>query len=391
MSENTNRFSLGSSILDASTLQDVTRSVGSLCISNVNVPRFDLFSDVLDFIAEFERLTAGFSDEQCLILLSKAFPINCHRAWFETELAPLIKQPKPWAFVKEIVIRRFGDTDSKDRHFKKIRELRYDPESGKGLLDFVEEMLYSYSKAYPGIEAQQSAVSYVKACLPMEVKFQLNFYGEFRAANNENTLKMIAKQYDQSRGYISKPGPSREMTREFTNALQEIVTSLKKEMSDTKQVCMAAIKQQNEQFSSSYSRPDRQNRGYQPKDEVQNNRPHSPRNDNWVDRRTPPPGSLYQYSYRGRSPQQNRVIPKGQPNSYPRYRSPSPRRGNYNYLRNQADSQPEEDLDSADVIGERNIDKIFDCDKYIAKFSKPPTACDCGCWHWRKHCPMNLN
>lgn len=162
------------STMDSSIFQDVTRSMDSLrttlSISGLNIPRFDNFCDVFEFIAEYEMVTTGLDDHQKIILLAKAFPIKCHRAFYEAELSPLVSQSVPWLEAKRIIINRFADTDDRDRHLARLRELRFDHESGKSLLDYVEELFHSYKRAYPKEVSRETSVAFIKAAIPHQVR-----------------------------------------------------------------------------------------------------------------------------------------------------------------------------------------------------------------------------
>lgn len=138
--------------LEASLFQDVTKSVDSLrttlSITGIKIPRYDSFNDVFEFLAEFDLITTGLDDKQKILMLAKAFPVTCHRAFYEAELAPLVNDPIPWSQVKRITIKRFADTDDQARHLLRLRELKFDLEADKSLLDFAEEAFYSYKRAY---------------------------------------------------------------------------------------------------------------------------------------------------------------------------------------------------------------------------------------------------
>lgn len=137
------RESTGSSF-DTSIFQDVTKSMDSLrttlSVAGVKIPQYDSFNDVFEFLAEYELVTTGLEDHQKIVLLGKAFPVKCHRAFYEAELAPLIGQSLPWPHVKRIIVKRFSDTDDQDRHLLRLRELKFDPESNMSLLDYAEDI-----------------------------------------------------------------------------------------------------------------------------------------------------------------------------------------------------------------------------------------------------------
>lgn len=138
--------------IDSTIFDNVTRSVDQLCttlsLTNINVPRFNNYSDCYEFLREYETVTATLSDEQRALLLVKSFPIGYLRVWYDEEIAPLVTNKSEWKTIRAKILNRFPDTEDKDRHFARLRTLKYEPSKYKHLADFIEDISYSYSKAY---------------------------------------------------------------------------------------------------------------------------------------------------------------------------------------------------------------------------------------------------
>lgn len=347
--------------IDMSFIQDVSRSVDQLCnqmsINNIVVPRFNPYTDVFDFLSEFEVATTALSEGQKLTLLAKSFPQGHHREWYETELAPLVKGGAPWASVKKKVIERFSDTEDRDRHFLKLRELKYNPDSGHRLLDFVENIAYSYKKAYPTSLDEEACIRYIKAAIPASLRSTLAMISGYSEATNLGMLKKAIKQYDSSRSNGSGPRMEGQTgNAELVSLLKEMISSIKREGEVTRTAMAAAIKTTNEGLyrSSQYGENRSARNSYSPR----------------------------RQDYRG--------SPRSQSPSNRDARGFSPRRQNYT---NQAAKEPE-----SKGTGEQSTKQIksageaFNSEAYFAKFGKPPNPCnECGFWHWNRHCINHLN
>ncbi|CAA2977176.1 Hypothetical predicted protein, partial [Olea europaea subsp. europaea] len=261
----------GSITLDTSQVtQSVDRLVNHLSIYNVNPPRFDSFKDVHDFLAQFEKLTTALDDSQKLIVLPKAFPVDCYRSWYETELLPLIKTGPTWSRVRNILLARFSSTDEQEKHLVRLRELKFDPDEGKSFLSFVEDTIYSYKRAHPG-DSEPNTIKYLKASLPGNVKSKLNLYADFKSATSIAMLKVAAKDYDLA----NTPGsnaksPKKDSNQELVKLFTEMMSNLKKENEETRTALVTALQSRENNrprddhqperpsSSSSYYRSDRQ-------------------------------------------------------------------------------------------------------------------------------------
>lgn len=348
---------------DMSFIQDVSRSVDQLCnqmsINNIVVPRFNPFTDVFDFLSEFEVATTALSEGQKLTLLAKSFPQGHHREWYETELVPLMKGDASWASVKKKVIERFSDTEDRDRHFLKLRELKYNPDSGHRLLDFVENIAYSYKKAYPAGIDEEACIRYIKAAIPASLRSTLSMISGYSEATNLGMLKKAIKQYDSSR--VSGSGSRNESqagNAELVSLLKEMISNIKREGEVTRTAMVAAIKATNDG-------------GYR-SNQYGENRParnsYSPR----------------RQDYRG--------SPRGQSPNIRDTRGQSPRRHNYgNQVLKEPESKGTGEQPNKQVIP-KPLGEAFNSEAYYAKFGKPPNQCnECGYWHWNRHCINHLN
>lgn len=377
--------------LEASLFQDVTKSVDSLrttlSIAGVKVPRYDSFNDVFEFLAEYELITTGLDDKQRILMLAKAFPVTCHRAFYEAELAPLVNNPKPWSQVRKIITKRFADTDDQARHLLRLRELKFDPEADKSLLDFAEEVFHSYKRAYPPEVVKSTAVAHVKASIPKPLRQVLNMHSDFREANDEESLKKALKHYDLSKGASQKVTNNRELTREITDVVQETLKNFQKQMLESQKAVVAALKIQDEKLEkvqyNRYQPPERSGRYQQSSSPGRSSSPY----------RNASPGRDRRYD---RSPQRNgdfRGPREPRNNNYYDRQSPSPRsQDNYNQSYRNVSNRPPTPFARDEQRSQTHPAHDFiDKKRYLDEFGRPPRPCThCGSDHWDKHCPFNL-
>lgn len=373
------------STLDASVFQNVTKSVDSLrttlSITGINVPRFDTFNDVFEFLAEYELITTGLDESQKILMLAKAFPVKCHRAFYEAELAPLVKRPKPWSEVKNVIVDRFADTNVQARHLVRLRELKFDPESDKSLLDFVEEVFHSYKKAYPEEVVKTTAVAHVKASIPKELRQAFNMHSDFREAKDEESLK----HYDLSKGVSNKQIIGREEAKDITAMVQETLKTFQKQVIDSQKAVVAALRIQEEKIDhvsrSRYRSPEHgpqrsQSPGFSR--ELSRNASPSRESRNEYER----------VGYRAENGQRPRGYYNG--NNFGR-RSPSPRVREFNNQNFRSIAErpptPHHNLQTADST--QLADSIYDSKRYLKEYGKPPRPCShCGSNHWDRHFPL---
>lgn len=371
---------------------NVTRSMDSLrtqiSISGLKIPRFDSFNNVFEFLTEYELITTGLDDKQKILLLAKAFPPGCHRSYYESDLAPLAKINVTWSHAKDMIVKRFADSDDRSRHLVKLREISYDPESSSSLLDYVEDVFLLYKKAYPKDIAESTAVDYVKAAIPKSIRQQLNMYHGYREANSEEELKKAVKQYDIMRVSAPKSSASRELTRDITEIIQGAIRDMRKEISESQKGVVAALKLQEEKIEQV-----NRMRFRSPEKPTYNaygtSRSSSPIQRSGPSR--PPSPGYYRQDYRQQNGDRYNQL-RNVDVSYGR-RSPTHHaQEGYNrpYVRvPQNIAQPPTEMpvqQNQDVAHD-----LFDSRRYQEQFGKPPRACSfCGLQHWDKHCPYNL-
>lgn len=386
-----NQESINRSLYDASALLDVSRSVDELrtqiSIDKTKVPRSDAFKDVFDFLNEFEASTSKLNDSQRPQLLSQVFPVGCYRPWFETELRPLIGGGTKWPEAKRKIIERFSETEDQDFHFRRLRELKFDPEEGKSLLSFIEEVIYSYQRAHPkGVCDDKLIVRNVKAALPQSLMSSLNIYPEYRGAKNEKDLKSAARQYDLSKASLCGQAFNRKEAKEMATLVQDVLKSIRLDGESTRKAIVAALQGQSEQICQAQMAAAKQYYQYQSaRRDTENYRPKSPATG---EERRPRAGSPY--------PRENRSQFR---------RSPSPGAGSRSPVNQRrfepvaANSYNQKDYNKSigdhkfdSISGTSDADQFVDYKLYVREFGRPPSGCQrCGAKHWTRHCPFHLN
>ena len=355
-----------------SALLDMTRSASQwynqMSISNINVPKFSSSKDVYDFITEYEDVTATLADEQRPKLLNKAFRHGDHSSWYEIELKPAIDEGKPWSQIKSKIIDRFSIQGDRDRHFTRLRELKFNPDSSRMLLDFVDDMLYSYKRAYKSDYNEESCIRFIKSSLPQGTQAILSADTDYREAQNIEALKRAAKQYDLSRRVGDSSPNNRQVTTELASMVKELAASFKKEL-ELNMKDNAITRKDNETTRNAIVAALRFNQ----RDNESANRERQSR-PTYQDRRSPSPAF--------------------------RQRSPSPKPYDRNYLSaGKATNKdgPSGAKDKFQRYGEdANATKreAFSSKSYFEAFGMPPSACTLcndNSWHWSKHCFKNLN
>jgi hypothetical protein len=244
---------------DLSMLSDISRSVDQLCaqmsMSSLKISPMNTFSDVTDFITEFELVTTGLTEDQKIPLLAKAFPPGRYRSWYETDLKPILKSGCSWRTAKRTILDRFSDTELQDHHIAKLKDLKFDPDGRQSLLEFVDDMAYSYQKALPDSRDPETLVRLVKASLPNQVRANLNIYQDFRDSKTIEGLKKAAKQYDTSRVKSTKLRPADTgALLNLTKAIQSLVEGVKKDNEATREAIVAAFNSQMDRQNRARSR-----------------------------------------------------------------------------------------------------------------------------------------
>lgn len=167
---------------------DFSKSMDQLCYqlsySNVKISPFTNYANVHDFINEFELATAGLNDSQRLTLLAKGFPPGRYRSWYENDLKPIVGQKSSWTVVRSKLLERFSVVKDQDRHFKRLRELSFNPEKDQTLTEFIDEVIYSFNKIHGEEGKIDHLIRHVKASLPSEVITALSVYSDFQPPRN---------------------------------------------------------------------------------------------------------------------------------------------------------------------------------------------------------------
>lgn len=372
----------------SSIIQDLSKSIGQYCdqmsFINVTVPIFEKCQNVFDFLTEYEVVTSTLSDQQRISLLVKSFKRGRTRCWFETELAPLIEKQEPWENIKKTIISRFSDTEDRDRHFKRLREIKFDPSKGQSLLDFVEEIIYSYRKAYPSERGDENCIKFVKAAIPDELRSKLNLEQDFRSANTIEQFKGMIKRYDSGLSF-SCASNSKSNNEELTAMIKLLygkIELMDKENKATREAVNAALSSNNRNYQNymqkSYHR-DQNSPRYRPDSDARNN--YVPR-DKKDANRSP---------INSRSSTPERDAPdsdysRTSEDKYRRKKDKTSRR--FDRSRYDSDRRSPRPTHSETDKHISSKDRAFNDEIYYQKFGKPPTPCvNCDTWHWARHCP----
>lgn len=415
--------------MDSSMFADVTKSVDELraqiSMSNVKVPRIDAYKDVFDFISEYEMATATLPDEQRLKLLVKAFPPGRLKSWYDKEVEPLVTHHSSWSTIKNKIIQRYSYTGDQDRHFKKVITKKFDPSGSSTLFDHVEDILFSFVKAFPSEKSDTTQIQFIKSSLPSAITPTLTTINRF---NNPKDLKDFLegiRQYDIIKAGCPSPNEGsgdKLKSSEILDALKDIVKGLKQEGEATRQA-VAALRANPRSFSpvkqqlyDGYVQPT----NHRPMSPIRQNyhmngeRSISPFNDN-SRRRTPSPTRQFvdrNHNYNNRNfptsyhyqqapqPKQHQHYQENESAKYassmmrPRYTSPS-RPGLQNDQNRMHQSQHQVFNQDVRMDGSHKIEPkqgLMDHEYYYKKFGMPPTPCpSCGYLHWQRHCPNHLN
>lgn len=336
--------------------------------AQVSVPKFNSCANVYDFLTEYEDATVGMTDAQRALLLNRAFPPGCHRTWYDNKLKPLIKASSPWKIIKDKILERFSMQDNRDRHLAKLRELKFNPEENRMLLDFVDDMIYSYERAYPADTDKESCIRWIKTALPQNVQAALSVNPDYQCNTDMDKLMRAVKQYDMSQSVNGGKQSDRQLTAEMASMVKDLVSTVRKELESCKKD-NEATRKSNQAVVAAFQ-TGQSSRSY---------------GDNWRDRQ--------------RSPQRVRYEGRRSPSPVAARRSPSPMKQggtpNTNWRQEQKPGVPKEYAVARPEPGPVNkLDKAFSAKSYFDKFGVPPTPCsECNedLWHWARHCHKRLN
>lgn len=412
--------------------QDVSGMVDQLStrlsLHNIVVPKINTFDDVFDWLNEFDMVTATLPEDQKLKLVVKAFPPGKLLAWYERELKPLISKESTWKTIKNKILSRYSDIEDRDRHFIRMNEMKFNPNGQQKLFDFVEDLLYSFSRALPNEDNDESKIKFVKSRLPPEIRLNLIIINDYSFATSLASFMRGVRQYDSLKSGTSTQSSNkgeRVDESKLCSLLQKLIENSEKERESNRNV-IAALQARPRDPS-----PHR-NRDNRTPDAPQYNSSHQPSNTNNFHTNRGRSVSPYRGQARPPSPRlpQQRVDPNSR-NYYPNYqqhpqsdyyhqnaqnyqnssaaydnsrsrpispRSPSQQRpqnmnrmepnqfsqtGSSNY--NQGNSQPQ--TGAGNASGEL---VLLSLDDYLRIKGPPPGPCRCGKLHWYQHCPNYL-
>lgn len=426
--------------MDSLNLQDVTKSVDQLCtqlsLTNIKVPRIDTYEDVFEFISEFEMATATLPEEQRTRLLVKAFPPGRLHAWYESELAPLIKSISTWKAIKEKIIQRYSDTEDRDRHFHRLKEMVFVDNGRNKLYDYVEDLVYSFNKAFPKEKDDDTKIRFIKSSLPTSIKPKLTIINDYSNANTMADFMRAIRQYDILNFGTSNKNEDQgeKISRsEMVTLLKELVKGVRQEGEATRNV-VATLQPKLRESSPQRINDPRNNSSSYPREasarrqslhtdyqsNINNNyqqyrqRTPSPRRPSVDQQHHYPNNNIqpsHQYKYNTQYPinntyydnnnRQNNQNESTNPFRYHEFRSrrsPSPMRQNYgqNYMQNNCDPQQYYHHNVSQTnqpSGQPNhATGAFSDQFYYQKFGMPPKPCShCQYMHWSRHCHMHLN
>ena len=228
--------------VENTTLSSFNQMLTQMSLANVSIPKFTTGTNVFEFITEYELATITLSDEQRVKLLVRAFTPGDYRAWFETELEPLIVAGISWSTAKAKVLDRFSYANDTDNHFLALRDLRYDVRSGRPVIDFIDKMIYTYRKACPKDQGDDTVIRYIKTALPKEVLAHLQNDTNFREAKDLDSIKIAVRRFDASRdGLLVNHTKQQFNAADITEMFQKMLNTLKGDQEENRRVIVAAI------------------------------------------------------------------------------------------------------------------------------------------------------
>lgn len=400
--------------------QDITKSVDQLCaqisMSNITVPSIDNYENIFEFIAEFERATAMLLDSQKGRLLVKAFPSGRYSSWYTSVLKPIIATTS-WEALKTKIIERYSDVEDTDRHLKRLDTLKFDPNGNVKLFDYIEELLFSLSKALL-IDDEATKIRYIKSRLPSAILPTLSSISYYVNAKTLEDFMKAFRHYDTLKTNNRSLGPSSEEKikyDELLTVLKDLTVGLKQQASTKVAAAIAPRAHSPDHHQSrdivqqsSYRREDSPRRTnyhmyrdrspspYEGRNQGRSPSPNRPSvGPNYQQHYYPNRDTNYQYSnrnYHTNQPNYNRnsSTTNLQNNSYSRGRSPPPQivNRNQNYMeRNRIEGSPIR----RQVASSSCTNDIYN-EAYFHRFGVPPYPCQhCQLMHWSRHCPNHLN
>lgn len=421
--------------------QSIDQLINQLSVVNINVPRVDAFKDIFEFVNEFESITAPLTDEQQLKLLIKAFPPGRLRNYYESVLKPLITPTATWQTIKAKIIEHYSDTEDRDRQLKRLQGMRFVDDGHKKLFDYVEELIYTFSKAFEG-QDDGIKIRYVKSNLPATISQLLINNNDYNnPANLEQFLRGV-RQYDRVKANQStSDGCVKLKSSELVTMMKEVFKDMQQEKEE-KRHQVAALRPSSREGSPGrdgvLARPNsprfQYDQPYYNRNQQVNNPIYERKQTDYYPQRSPSParrfaasGEQYRPRY-DRSPQ--RYVRYDDTHVRPNHSQYEPRQ---EYCSRQASYQPQDTYQSqlayeslnsrgsqqfqhsqrtqdsrvtsrslspraARLPQDSNTTQIahneaaFSTERYYRKFGRPPTPCPrCQLMHWERHCPDYLN
>lgn len=89
-------------------------------------------------------------------------------------------------------------TEDKNCHFERLRKLKYDIDKNQKLIDFFEDINYSYGKACALILDKEAKIRTIKAALPEELGPSLVLLPDDQEAKTYEELEKAIRSFDMS-------------------------------------------------------------------------------------------------------------------------------------------------------------------------------------------------
>lgn len=400
---------------------DLSRSVDQICttlsLSNIVVPRIDKIDNVFDFINEFEMVTATLPEDTRLKLLVKAFPPGRHQAWFNKDLKRAVDDSKPWSDIKRIIIERYSDIEDRDRHLLKLQEMKFVDKNQNKLFEHVEDLILSFEKALPKIkDDDDSKIRFVKSRLPKEILPDLSRINDYNSVSNLSRFLRGVREYDKLKVINRETGKASDKSEQVTRSdLCEMFKEFAKEMrkeNETLRNTVAAIRPQSPRGRSPGRniRPQSQHgaspyrsapgyssghtRSLSPFGPSRYQREPSPRRQPTTNESNDRNMPSYDAQYRPQSDNYGRNSPTDRRDYYGnrsgQYSPATIRRHNRDRMIEPSGLHEQAPESQRSNSQERRQVRAFDEEYYYQKFGKPDTPCNCGYYHWKKHCQLYL-
>jgi len=358
-----------------------------LMMNTVTVPRIDQFKDIYLFIGEFELAVANLSDESVMKLAVKAFPSGRYSNWFKANKKKLTEAGRfNWPELKRELIARYAETESKDRHIKRLQTMKFQENGNMKLFDYVEDMIFSLTKGFPKMSDDESKISYVKANLPQGVQTVLTSSNDYNEPSNLESFMKAIRLYDKIR---STSSDSQELKPSLAVSLAQMMERVMKEIKDIRTEIKQDKSAKVAAIQHSKGPPFRA-----PRDDAALGRDRSPyrnfrRESGDRVARSPSPGHQKRYWDQQGSPRG----PRGshQPTAQEVATREDDKKSFVEPKVSAPSSQPTNSYNDPSRR-QQSFPEAFDSQKYYQKFGYPDYPCrNCGAGHWMRHCVDHLN